>query len=140
METLDTDHNVLDNEHQSSATGQHARVEEVEDEYDVWQCFVHSYPGEVATEMGQACTMFEAICAAQEEKGLDTWGPFKDGREWELVRWLMRHVGKSGIEEFTDLSMVTIIESPAGLDIVLIWLISCRFTKKWTCRFPVPTS
>jgi len=51
--------------------------------------------------------MFEAIRAAQEEKGLDVWGPFKDGREWELVRWLMRNVGKSGIEEFTNLSMVT---------------------------------
>ncbi|KIM50688.1 hypothetical protein SCLCIDRAFT_34076 [Scleroderma citrinum Foug A] len=105
-EALDTDCNVLDDEHQSSTIGLHTWVEEVEDEYDVWQCFICSYPEEVATEMGQACTMFEAICATQEEKGLDMWGPFKDGKEWELVRWLMRHVGKSCIEEFTDLSMV----------------------------------
>jgi len=119
-EVIDTDRNGFDTEHQSNATGLHAQIEEVEDEYDVWQHFVHSYPGEVATEIGQARMMFEAIRAAQEENGLDTWGPFKDGREWELVRWLMRHVGKSGIEEFTDLSMVTIIEGPAGLDVVLI--------------------
>jgi len=124
-EAMNIDSNPFDAEHPSSRTNLRAQVEEVEDEYDVWQRFIRSYPGEVATEMGQARTMFEAIRAAQEEKGLDQWGPFKNGKEWELVRWLMRHVGKSGIEEFTDLPMVTSIDGPAGLDIVLIWLISC---------------
>ena len=123
-EAFNTDSIFFDVEHQTTGSSLHARVKEVKDEYDVWQCFVHSYPGEVATKMGQAHTMFDTICAAQEEKGLDLWGPFKNGREWELVRWLMRHVGKSGIEEFTNLLMVT-IDHPADLRIILIWLISC---------------
>ncbi|KIJ08909.1 hypothetical protein PAXINDRAFT_17990 [Paxillus involutus ATCC 200175] len=79
------------------------RVEEVEDEYDIWQRFVHSYPGQIASTLGQAETLFETIRRSQEDEGLDPWGPFADGEEWELVKWLIRHVGQSGIEEFTKL-------------------------------------
>jgi hypothetical protein len=83
------------------------RVEEVEDEYDIWQRFVHSYPGQIASTLGQAETLFETIRRSQEDEGLDPWGPFADGEEWELVKWLIRHVGQSGIEEFTKLPTVS---------------------------------
>ncbi|KIK79385.1 hypothetical protein PAXRUDRAFT_28431 [Paxillus rubicundulus Ve08.2h10] len=54
------------------------RIEEVEDEYDVWSRFVRSYPGQVASALGQAESLFEAIKRSQEEQGLDPWGPFAD--------------------------------------------------------------
>jgi hypothetical protein len=82
-------------------------VEEVEDEYDVWHRFVRSYPGQVATTLGQAESLFEAIKRSQEEQGLDPWGPFADGEEWQLVKWLFKHVGQTGIEEFTKLPIVS---------------------------------
>ncbi|KAF8120405.1 hypothetical protein EV363DRAFT_1407675 [Boletus edulis] len=42
----------------------------------------------------------------QERGGLDVHAPFADGEEWELVKWLFRHVGQTGMEEFTKLPMV----------------------------------
>ncbi|KAF9237171.1 hypothetical protein BU15DRAFT_49017 [Melanogaster broomeanus] len=51
--------------------------------------------------------MFEAIKRSQEEQGLDPWGPFADGEEWELIKWLFRHVGQTGIEEFTKLPITS---------------------------------
>ncbi|KAF9235433.1 hypothetical protein BU15DRAFT_89590 [Melanogaster broomeanus] len=62
-------------------------IEEVEDEYDVWSRF--------------------AIKRSQEGQGLDPWGPFADEEEWELVKWLFRHVGQTGIEEFTKLPITS---------------------------------
>ena len=47
--------------------GLHAWVEEVEDEYNIWQCFIHSYPGEVATEL-----LILSVCALL----LCLWTPF----------------------------------------------------------------
>ncbi|KIJ10756.1 hypothetical protein PAXINDRAFT_16302 [Paxillus involutus ATCC 200175] len=79
------------------------QVEEIEDKYDVWQHFVHLYPGQITSTLGQAETLFEAIKRLQGEEGLDPWGPFADGEEWELVKWLVRHIGHTVIEEFTKL-------------------------------------
>ncbi|KIJ06650.1 hypothetical protein PAXINDRAFT_30823, partial [Paxillus involutus ATCC 200175] len=47
--------------------------------------------------------LFEAIKRSQGEEGLDPWGPFADGEEWKLVKWLVRHIGHTAIEEFTKL-------------------------------------
>ncbi|KAL4069009.1 hypothetical protein J3A83DRAFT_4359099 [Scleroderma citrinum] len=58
------------------------------------------------TEEAHGCMFFDCICATQEECRLDLWRPFKDQSEWELVKWLVKNVGKSGIEEFTNLSIV----------------------------------
>ncbi|KAF8835859.1 hypothetical protein BDN67DRAFT_984327 [Paxillus ammoniavirescens] len=82
------------------------RVQEVEDKYDVWQHFMHSYPGQIALTLGQEETLFEAIKRLQEKEGLDPWGSFADGEEWKLLKWLIRHVRQSGIEKFTKLPTI----------------------------------
>ena len=37
---------------------------------------------------------------------VDEWAPFKDEEEWELFRWLIKHVGQNRIDEFLKLSIV----------------------------------
>ena len=70
-------------------------------------CFVQSYPSEVASTLGKAETMFEAIWRSQTEQGLTLHGPFADGEEWDLIKWLFRHVGQTGIDKFTQLPIVS---------------------------------
>lgn len=65
---------------------QQARVEDVEDEDQVWMRFIQSYPGQVAKTLGEAQTMFDGIRAEQEALGLDPWAPFADEEEWALVK------------------------------------------------------
>ncbi|KAF8833145.1 hypothetical protein BDN67DRAFT_992890 [Paxillus ammoniavirescens] len=84
---------------------------EVEDEYDIWCCFVCSYPGQVAATLGQAESLFEVIKKSQDKQGLDPWGPFADGEEWELGKWLFRHVGQTGIEEYTKLPITSKLQT-----------------------------
>ncbi|KAF8835628.1 hypothetical protein BDN67DRAFT_984494 [Paxillus ammoniavirescens] len=47
-------------------------------------CFVHLYPGQIVSTLGQAEILFEAIKRLQEKEGLDPWGHFADGEEWNL--------------------------------------------------------
>jgi hypothetical protein len=63
----------------------------------------------VAAQLGMAETLFEKILKMQEEQGLDPWAPFSDVEEWDLVKWLFKHVGQTGMEEFTKLPIVSAV-------------------------------
>ncbi|KIK78049.1 hypothetical protein PAXRUDRAFT_56931, partial [Paxillus rubicundulus Ve08.2h10] len=56
-------------------------------------------------------SLFEAIKRSQEEQGLDPWGSFVDEQEWELIKWLFRYVGQTGIEEFTKLPITSKLQT-----------------------------
>ncbi|KAH9913718.1 uncharacterized protein B0H18DRAFT_887808 [Fomitopsis serialis] len=47
------------------------------------------------------------------EAKVDEWAPFKDEEEWELFRWLIKHVGQNRIDEFLKLS-IQIDDLPTG--------------------------
>ncbi|KAG2109529.1 hypothetical protein DEU56DRAFT_762421 [Suillus clintonianus] len=98
----------IQEEIRSATLDQHCgvQVEEVDDEESVWMRFVQSYPGRVAQTLGHAETMFHAIKAQQEARGLDPWAPFADAEEWGLVKWLVSRVGQNAIDEFTPLVVV----------------------------------
>jgi len=83
------------------------RIEEVEDEDRIWMRFIQSYPGQVATTLGEARSMFHSIRAEQEALGLDPWAPFADEEEWGLVKWLIARVGQTAIDEFLKLPIVS---------------------------------
>ncbi|KAK6988497.1 hypothetical protein R3P38DRAFT_3332030 [Favolaschia claudopus] len=53
-------------------------------------------------------TVFETIRDEEILKGAEVLGPFKDEAEWELAKWLIKHVGDTAAEEFLKLSIVSI--------------------------------
>ncbi|KAG9309557.1 hypothetical protein JVU11DRAFT_10536 [Chiua virens] len=68
--------------------------------------FVKLYPDSVVSTLGQGETIFKAIKRSQMEQAMGPHGPFVDGDEWELVKWLFKHVSQMGIKEFTKLPLV----------------------------------
>lgn len=68
--------------------------------------YVMKYPGPVAEVIGTGQTDFQVLRARQESEGLCPWHPFERKDEWELAEWLMRRVGKRGLEEFVKLDYV----------------------------------
>ncbi|KAJ7870405.1 hypothetical protein B0H13DRAFT_2556335 [Mycena leptocephala] len=51
----------------------------------------------------------ERLCRGMVEilKGAEVLGPFKDEAEWELAKWLIKHVGHTAADEFLKLSIIT---------------------------------
>ncbi|TFY52652.1 hypothetical protein EVJ58_g9893 [Rhodofomes roseus] len=83
-----------------------ARVEDVPEDEEDARRYVESYPGVVATIIREDHTLFEQWCAMRAEAEVDEWAPFKDEEEWELFRWLIKHVGQTKIDEFLKLSII----------------------------------
>jgi hypothetical protein len=52
--------------------------------------------------------VFEEIRDNEVLKGAEVLGPFKDEAEWELAKWLIKHVGHTAADEFLKLSIVSI--------------------------------
>lgn len=71
-----------------------------------WPHFIHPYLGSVATVVGEADTLFEAVHKEQEE-GNNPTAPFNNDKEWNLAKWLIKNVSQTGIEEFTKLDIVS---------------------------------
>lgn len=69
-------------------------------------CFILQYPGAVASVVGSGQTEFQVLHMRWENAGVSQWHPFKGKDEWELAEWLMRRVGKCGLEEFVNLNFV----------------------------------
>ncbi|KAJ7160307.1 hypothetical protein C8R46DRAFT_830620, partial [Mycena filopes] len=60
--------------------------------------------GATYTEHGK--TRFEEIRDAEILKGAEVLGPFKDEAEWELAKWLIKHVGHTATDEFLKLRII----------------------------------
>lgn len=52
--------------------------------------------------------MFEEIRDEEILKGAEVLGPFADEAEWELAKWLIKHVGHTAADEFLKLAIVSI--------------------------------
>ncbi|KAJ7752964.1 hypothetical protein B0H16DRAFT_1836111 [Mycena metata] len=54
-----------------------------------------------------AKTTFELIQDAEILKGGVVLGPFRDDDEWQLAKWLIKHVGHTATEEFLKLKIIS---------------------------------
>lgn len=71
------------------------------------QRHVLPFPRPAGVKIRRHATSFERIRKAEEERfGGNPWWPFKDREEYELARWLVRHVGQNSADEFLKLSVV----------------------------------
>lgn len=55
---------------------------------------------------GKGKTTFEIIRDEEILKGGTVLGPFRDDNEWQLAKWLIKHVGHTATDEFLKLSIV----------------------------------
>ncbi|KAK0443005.1 hypothetical protein EV421DRAFT_1736054 [Armillaria borealis] len=102
------------------------QVTDLEEEEDIprGQCYMQACPEErqAGATFGTKPTQFQAIHDDQILKGSEILGPFKDDDEWELVKWLIKHVGHNAADQFLRLNMNkkgylnTIDELPRGTD------------------------
>ncbi|KAI1794920.1 hypothetical protein LXA43DRAFT_1091504 [Ganoderma leucocontextum] len=80
-------------------------VEEVEDEeQNPW--IYETYPGPVATPLGEGVSTFADVLEEQESIRGSPHAPFRDLKEWEVVKWLMRRTTQTGISEYLKLHAV----------------------------------
>ncbi|KAJ7810821.1 hypothetical protein B0H13DRAFT_2384353 [Mycena leptocephala] len=63
-------------------------------------------PGHGGATYGLGKTVFEEIRDNEILKGAEVLGPFKDEAEWELAKWLIKHVGHTAADEFLKLSII----------------------------------
>lgn len=56
---------------------------------------------------GVAKTPFDIICNEQILQGAKVWGLFRDDKQWQLAKWLIKNVGHSQAEEFLKLGVVS---------------------------------
>ncbi|KAJ7442839.1 hypothetical protein FB451DRAFT_1437994 [Mycena latifolia] len=64
------------------------------------------FPGPAGATFGQGKTAFEVIRDEEILKGAEVLGPFKDDAEWQLAKWLIKHVGHTAADEFLKLSII----------------------------------
>ncbi|KAJ7439718.1 hypothetical protein B0H11DRAFT_1934253 [Mycena galericulata] len=62
---------------------------------------------------GTAKTAFEIIRDEEILKGGMVLGPFLDDDEWQLAKWLIKHVGHTATEEFLNLSIISERATPS---------------------------
>lgn len=67
--------------------------------------------GHAGATYGPAKTVFEEIRDEEILKGAEVLGPFRDEQEWELAKWLIKHVGHRAADEFLKLSIVSLYGS-----------------------------
>ena len=72
-----------------------------------WPQFIHPYPAQVATVVGEADTLFETVRKEHKLQGNNPAAPFDSEEEWDLAKWLIKNVSQTGIEEFTKLAIVS---------------------------------
>lgn len=89
------------------APSRSAQVSDVPEDEELAYRYVEDYPGVVAEIIREDKTLFEKWSQMREEAGVDEWAPFQDQGEWELFRWLIKHVGQNAIDDFLKLSIVS---------------------------------
>ena len=82
-------------------------IEEVEDESDENSWTHEQYPEEVATSLGAGMTVFSDILEEQKSMQEGPYTPFRDRKEWGLVKWLMRRTNQTGADEYLKLEIVS---------------------------------
>ncbi|KAJ7654795.1 hypothetical protein B0H17DRAFT_1214266 [Mycena rosella] len=65
-----------------------------------------AFPGPAGATFGRKQTAFEIIRDEEILKGAEVLGPFKDDAEWQLAKWLIKHVGHTAADDFLKLSII----------------------------------
>lgn len=81
---------------------------------------------------GPGKTAFEIIHDEEILKGGVVLGPFRDDDEWQLAKWLIKHVGHTATEEFLNLSIVSCARSFLGCIRLTLIQISERASPSYT--------
>ena len=71
--------------------------------------FIEAFPGPVGVPVGRGQTKFDLIYENQVEEGKNNFSPFANDEEWGLAQWLSRRVGQKAINEYLNLSMVSLV-------------------------------
>ena len=71
--------------------------------------FIEAFPGPVGVPVGRGQTKFDLIYQNQVEEGKNNFSPFANDEEWGLAQWLSRRVGQKAIDEYLNLSMVSLV-------------------------------
>ena len=71
--------------------------------------FIEAFPGPVGVPVGRGQTKFDLIYENQVEEGKNNFSPFANDEEWGLAQWLSRRVGQKAIDEYLNLSMVSLV-------------------------------
>lgn len=99
-----------------SLDSRRARVEdfdEDEDDSGEQRRFVDPYPdisaGAPINDVVHL-TAFEQYRAAYDSDNINNhWGPFADGDEWDLAKWLLKNVGQTQTDKFLKLGIVSVV-------------------------------
>ncbi|KAJ7127996.1 hypothetical protein C8R44DRAFT_548014, partial [Mycena epipterygia] len=85
---------------------------------------------------GPGKTAFEIIHDEEILKGGVVLGPFRDDDEWQLAKWLIKHVGHTATEEFLNLSIISERANPSytGKKDFFEKIDSLPGGVKWQCR------
>jgi hypothetical protein len=117
LTTWDDWHGFIPEPSQEAGPSKRAHVEDVEDEDPVIlrkspdtksRRFVEVYPRPVGIAIGQGKTKFQGTYEKHMAHGQTIYSPFTNDDEWELAKWLSRHVGQKAIDEYLKLSIVSL--------------------------------
>ncbi|KAI1782800.1 hypothetical protein LXA43DRAFT_1103400 [Ganoderma leucocontextum] len=88
-------------------------IEEVEDDNDDQSWTHEKFPGPVATTHGEGVTVFSDLLTEQKSMREDPYSPFRDSKEWGLVKWLMRRTTQTGADEYLKLEITREVTKPS---------------------------
>ncbi len=86
--------NLEGTDSQPAESRQAARVDEVDDE-EPGILYAQPFPNDrwAGSTYGETKTVFQSIRDDQVLEGAEVLGPFRDDKEWELAKWLIKNVG-----------------------------------------------
>ncbi|PIL28797.1 hypothetical protein GSI_08841 [Ganoderma sinense ZZ0214-1] len=88
-------------------------IEEVED-VDTNEAWAHEkFPRPVATMQGSGVTAFKDQLTEQKSMREQPYSPFRDRKEWGLVKWLMRRTTQTGVDEYLKLEITRDVTKPS---------------------------
>ena len=83
----------------------------------------------MVTPLGSGVTLFSDVLDEQMSMQEQPYAPFKDCKEWGLVKWLMQQTNQSGADEYLKLEIVSITHYMLERSYILPSQQTCEVTK-----------
>ena len=83
----------------------------------------------MVTPLGSGVTLFSDVLDEQMSMQEQPYAPFKDCKEWGLVKWLMQQTNQSGADEYFKLEIVSITHYMLERSYILPSQQTCEVTK-----------
>ncbi|KLO06143.1 hypothetical protein SCHPADRAFT_986881, partial [Schizopora paradoxa] len=68
--------------------------------------FIRDFPRPTGQTYGKGKTRFDEIFEMESSKEWSEWGPFESESEWELAKWVFKHINKTNTDEFLKLKSI----------------------------------